>query len=382
MTPLDELLKLTNREDLVEVGGGHNQKGVDFQRHWAVAQMFELERKDTTDFLLLFETIQDIAILDSAETPTSICIYQVKKKDRKEWGWAELTALHQPKPPSIPKTAPRPKALSNVQNSPLGKLYAAVLAFKTLKSAGRFVSNAGCDLPLADGTSAATSLPCALSTISADHLALLSKALETLHPVGTPLPDLSRIHLERAGLPVDDPGTHLVGRVHDFLLTRSPRHAGQARSLVDSLLVIVGRLGARTDHCKTFNELRTERGYSRGDFTNALGKLATVPDLLDHLETWLSKLTLEGVGFLEITGIRAAAAAIYRRQVMGSRSPEEDRLIIACDAWLASQTDPTELKTFFEAAHNTLHAQHQSIRKPELLAHFALRAIQRCVDQT
>lgn len=380
--PLAELLDLTNRPDLAEAGGGHGQKGVEFQRHWAIMRMFELEKSGEKDFLLLFEAIQDVAVVDSCGAPTSICVYQVKKKDRNEWGWSTLTALHEPSDPTKPPGGGKTKPLSSVQNSPIGKLYATVSAFKTLQSTGRFVSNAGCNIALADGTNAATSLPTALSLLPLSHLDLLSKALETLHAVGEPVPDLSRIHLERVALSVDDPGTHIVGVVHKFLEGRSPRHAGQARSLVDALLVATSQLGAKTDTCKTFEDLRRERGFSKGDLTNALSQLQTIPDCLEHLETWLRRLTDEGVGFRETTTIRAAAASLYRRQVMGASSPEEQRLVASCDAWIDSHPDPTNLKPYFQSAFDDLSPSHALTRKPELIAHLALRAIQKCVDQT
>lgn len=126
--PLAELLALVNNKQLAEVGGGHNQKGVDFQRHWAVMRMFELEGAGEKDFLFLFEALQDVAVLDSATSPTRICLYQVKKKDRKEWGWADLTGLHQPPDlkksanPKKPSKATKAKPLKEVRGSPIGKL--------------------------------------------------------------------------------------------------------------------------------------------------------------------------------------------------------------------------------------------------------------------
>jgi hypothetical protein len=383
INPFDELLNVTNRDDLAEVGGAHNQKGVEFQRHWAVMRMFELEEAGAIDFLFLFEAIQDVAIVDSCDSPTSICVYQVKKKDRKEWAWADLTALHQPKNPGKPsggKTKTKP--LTDIHNSPIGKLYATILAFKEIKSTGRFVSNAGFDLPLADGSNAATSLPSALSGLSAQHLDLLSKGLETLHEAGAPIPDLSRIHLERVILPVDDPGTYLVGLVHKFLEKRSPRHAGQARSLVESLLAKIGPLGAKTANCKSFEDMRAQRGYSRSEFTEALGQLESVPDVCEHLDTLLSQLSREGLGFMEIISVRTAAASIYRRQVMCGRSNDEEKLVQACDAWLSIHPEPTQLKPFFQAAYDDLHVKYPTMKRPELLAHFALRAIYKCADLT
>lgn len=380
--PLAELLNVTNRTDLAEVGGGHGGKGAEFQRHWALMRMFELEESGQSDFLLLFEAIQDVAVMDSCDAPTSVCVYQVKKKDRNEWSWAALTSLHEPPDPSKPSSGTKPKPLSNVRDSPIGKLYAAVSAFAGIKSTGRFVSNAGCNLDLSDGTNAATSLPAALSLLAPNHVKLLSSALATLHAGGATVPDLSRIHLERVALSVDDPGTHIVGIVHKFLEGRSPRHVGQARALVDALLVATGRLSARTDTCKTFSELRQERGFSKSDLANALGQLEAIPDYLQYLETWLHQLSSEGVGFREVTSIRAAAASIYRHQVMGSRSSEENDLVSSCDAWIDANPDGPHLSTYLQDGYNALSPQHPSFKRSELVAHLALRAIQKCVDPT
>lgn len=378
-----EVLEVINRTDLAEVGGGHNQKGVDFQRHWAVMRMFQLEQEGAEDFLILFEAIQDVAILDSATSPTTICAYQVKKKDRKEWAWADLTALNQPSDPAKPEKKHKQKPLSEIKQSPLGKLYATVRAFKELKSTGRFISNAGFDLPLADGTNAATSLPSALSELSAHYLELLSKGLETLHEAGEPVPDLSLIHLEKVSLPVDDPGTQIVGLIHKFLDKRSPRHAGQARALADSLLARIGPLGAKTDTCKTFDDMRRQRGFSKAEFSEALGALEEIPDLLEHLTTWLNQLSAEGLGIMDVTAIRAAAASIYSRQVMGSKLAGEDELIVSCDKWLSShEVSWQQIRPVMESAYADLKEDAKSFKKPEILAQFLLRAIKICVDLT
>jgi hypothetical protein len=95
----DEIWAVATRKDLAETGGSHNEKGKEFQRHWAVMRMFEIEEKGTEDFLFLFESIQDIAEFDSATNPSSVQIYQVKKKDRKEWTWNDLTGLTAPSCP-------------------------------------------------------------------------------------------------------------------------------------------------------------------------------------------------------------------------------------------------------------------------------------------
>jgi hypothetical protein len=190
--PFAEILEITNNKDLSETGGGHNQKGIEFQRNWALLRMFELESDEQADFLLLFEAVQDVAVLDSTLAPTKIDIYQVKKKDRNEWTWASLTSLHTPQ---LGKQSKKPKPLDSVVVSPVGKLYAALRAFKLLPVTARFVSNAGCDLLMADGTNAATSLPVNMAALPPHFRDLLVESLATIHVKDEPSPDLSKIYV-------------------------------------------------------------------------------------------------------------------------------------------------------------------------------------------
>lgn len=78
--PFGEVLELANDKSFSETGGAHNQKGVEFQRNWALVRMFELEAVQPSDFLFLFEAIQDVALFDSAQAPTDVKIFQVKEE--------------------------------------------------------------------------------------------------------------------------------------------------------------------------------------------------------------------------------------------------------------------------------------------------------------
>ena len=89
----------------------------------------------------------------------------------------------------------------------------------------------------------------------------------------------------------------------------------------------------------------------------------------------------EGVDFMEIASIRLAVSAIHRRQLMGAVSSEEASVISSCDAWLDSHVPTPNLRQFFELAFNDLHAIHPNVRRPELLAHFAIKAAKKCVAQ-
>lgn len=374
----EEVFRVASDKELAETGGGHNQKGVDFQRAWALSRMFELEESGADDFLILFEAVQDVAELDSETAPSSIRIYQVKKKDRGEWEWSHLTRLSAPA-----KKRRADKTTDEIKDSPIGKLYSAVLAFKELKSSGVFLSNTGCNLPLADGGNAATSVSCDLSQLEAGHLDLLRAGLESLHNAGASPANPELIRVEKIPIHPDAPATHLQGVAVAFLNKRSPRHTGQAKSLVDALLAEVGPLGAKTDSCSNFEELRRQRGYSRAQFASALGSLEQVPDLVALAETWLEQLLTEGaLNFMEVTSVRVAMAAIYKRQVMGGDDPLTSALVSDCDAWLETNTPGPLLGPFFDGARTHLAPSHPSFRAAELTAHIALRAVRKCVDQT
>jgi len=376
---LSEILNVTNRDDLRETGGGHNQKGVDFQRYWALMRIFELESLGRDDFLFLFEAIQDVAEFDSSISPSAVTVYQVKKKDRGEWEWTALTQL--PSPKRKKKTPLSNEELSEVRVSPIGKLYATVLAFSSIHSRGQFISNAGCDLPLAGGGNAATSVPCALTALDGTYQSMLVAALQTLHTAGMPAPDLDRIRIEHVALHPDNLTNTLAGHVVNFLEQRSPRHSGQARALVASLIATIGPLGAKTDKCNTFEQVKERHGFTRSDLTKALGQLETLPDLLVHLEDWLRQLGNEGMSFMETAAIRAAAANYFSRQVMGSHTEQEIAFVAGCDEWLHINSQSGTLTEFFRKAHADLSRVHTALRKSELLAVFALRAITKCVAQ-
>lgn len=168
-----ELLLVANKPGLAETGGGHGAKGVDFQRWWAVLRMVEMEQANEPDFLLLFETVQDVTELDSVHSPSRARVYQVKKKDRGEWTWSVLTGTTVPPRKKSSKAAS--PVFTKVSDSALGKLQLSLAAFEKLPVEAYFISNAGCDIPLATGGNAATSMPCSLADFAIEHVQLLNR---------------------------------------------------------------------------------------------------------------------------------------------------------------------------------------------------------------
>jgi len=381
-----EVLLVANKPGLTETGGGHGAKGVDFQRWWAVLRMLELEQSNAPDFLLLFEAVQDVTELDSVSVPTKAAIYQVKKKDNGTWSWSMLTGISAPKRPKAAKkvksaastpAAPKPTAapsFDKVGDSILGKLHLSLTAFEKLPAEGIFISNAGCDVPLASGANAATSLPCALSDLATDHAQILTDALHTLGAAGAPIPDLKSVRLARVAIHPDDPSAPTVTKALELLTQRSPGHAAQAQAFVESLVMKVSALGRRTATCATFADLVEERGFSRAEFHSALSSLATIPDRNALFESWLTKLQQEGFDFRVLTTMRMAAARTAAERLTGA-SPEAFEIDAFCDSWAQANACGSDLKPYVDAALVAMKARFGQFRDEELLARFVMRAV-------
>lgn len=377
-----ELLHVANKPGLTETGGGHGAKGVDFQRWWAVLRMVELEQAKQSDFMLLFETVQDVTELDSANTPTHAHIYQVKKRDRGEWSWSVLTGTTVP-PKKKNKTANSKTAIptfTKVRESVLGKLQLSLAAFDKLPVEAYFISNAGCDIPLAAGGYAATSMLCSLADFAPEYAQLLTKALHSLSAATSPAPDLTKLKLKKVAIHPDEPSSYVIRSAMELLTERSPPHAGQAASFVESLVTKISPLGRHTDICSSFDELAKQRGFSRQEFIAALGALETVPDYSAYLTEWIIQLRQEGMDFMLTTAIRGEVLRVVREQLTGATLPTVQPLHDCCDAWLDSNAPGPDLRPYFEAALATLKEGFSGFRDAELLARFAMRAIKKCVD--
>lgn len=382
-----ELLLVANNPKYSETGGGHGAKGVDFSRWWAVFRMMELERDNVPDFLLLFESVQDVAELDSATTPTRARVYQVKKKDSGTWTWSVLTGTVAPKaPPGTQKKSANAAAspakaptFEKVPDSALGKLHLSLSAFNALPVEGVFLSNAGCDFPLASGGSAATAMPCSLADLAPSHVKLLTDAFASLSP-GAPPPDLARVKLLKVAIHPDNLTAPAIAAALELLNERSPEHAGQAKAFVDSLVMQLSPLTRRTDTCLSYEDLVKERGFSRSAFLAALAALEAVPDRLALLDVWLKQLQAEGLDFMTITSVRMAAARAQQDRLIGGTllSKEIDTF---CDGWIAANPLTSNLRPFVEAALAALRVKFCGHRDNDLMARFVMRAITKCVDQ-
>ncbi len=382
---LEAVFNAVSEPDIAETGGSHSLKGSEFQKNWAIVEMFSLyQQVGRDDFMLLFEAIQDVAVLDSATDPKSIDIVQVKKKDRGEWAWGALTNLHTPADPAKAagkKSVGKTKPLAGVSESPIGKLFTAMAALSELETSARFVSNAGCNIDLEVGGSAAAAERALCSELAPHFRMLLKSALDAVQKPGQAASDLSKTRLDKVDISVTNPSDKSLSAATSYLLKNSPSHAGQATAFVNSILVKLGPLGANTSRCSTFAELVEKQGFGMAQFRSALADLDQTPDLEAFFNEWLDEARKTGLSLMEATRVRTAFTAIYRRMLTGASLPDEPLVVAACENWIDTNPNFEPLHSWLADGIAQIEVDLPSMKTHELRAHLLLRAIYRCVDQ-
>lgn len=364
-----EIFSLSQDPAVAEAGGSHGQKGVDFQRYWAILRIFELKEVGASDFLLLFESIQDVAEFDSEISPTRVDIYQIKKKDSGEWSFNGLTGMLKPDGRKK-KVAPM---LSKVEKSPVGKLYKAGLAVRQLDASAHFVSNAGCDLPLARSGTASSLLKCLASELDASHASSLAEGLALLHATPGEIPDLKRLALRKTTLHPDNPHLLALGAATAYLSKYLPASAGQAKAFVDALFVQLSALGRQTEPVTSFEELRRQRGYSIAELDAALTDLKGVPDLKSHLDSVLVGLLHEGLPPLRRITVDIGVAKYFSALVSGAWGTDELALIDECAKAAPSLMGAAPLLPALEAEVARIAALHTAFKKTEVFAYLLIQ---------
>lgn len=285
---IHELERFEADDALHDFGGSHGSKGHDLASYWVIMRVVELERAKELDYLFVCEYMQDVAEFDSSTQPTSVQLYQLKKKENGYWQAHELTGQTGKK--KVPKA-----------DKPISKLFKHVRAFKDTSASGAFVSNAKFDVSLASGDSSVNDVRIGLHLLDADHAKAIQKAIAYAEGVDPSTVDLSQVELHHAVLAIDDLHRHTSGVVLEFLNEVAAEHSGQASSLVETLYSRIRVRARRTDKCADWKDLVDRRGFGRAQFTDAVESLVTVPDkarfrtdLLDRLSRdWKHRRTVQ-----------------------------------------------------------------------------------------
>jgi hypothetical protein len=369
-----EILLASLKPNVYESGGDYGQTGVDFQRYWALSRIIELVGGQADDFLVLFETFQDVAEFNHSQDPSHVRVYQLKMKSTGDWKWKTLTEL--------PKSS-RKKANSNEHTtpkefteSPIGKLALVLAELDSVKSEGIFVSNLGSEAELAIGGQAGTLRFCKFSELSQElQEQIKPELLKLKRPIS-----LDSLSLHKTELSVDDVDTHTRGKMYDLLLQSAPSHVGQSKSFCASLFAILSARGRKKDPPNDFAELARIRGYSKNDFEKDLEELRSVPDTQAVLESWLDQLKMEGMPIFEQTQLQVKVTQLFERRLrMGVLFSQTTHDSIT--DWVKANPPGTNLCSFLTAGMTALSQLGTPLTRVDIKAALLLEGIDQCLNQ-
>ncbi len=276
-----------------EKSGVNATLGFTFQQWWATLSITE-RLGGEADFAVGVEVKDDVAILDSAQFPTTVEFCQVKKHER-EGAWV-LKDLH--------KRGSKRKDGTH-EHSILAKLYVRRKEFGALRARLRFVSNIGVKLPdEADGTSHATNTD--LSSLTAEQQQLVK--LDIGAQLGVPMEqiDLAGVLIHKTNLPLCEPEIFVSGKLEQLSSTgqlpfRLSHTSVAARVLASE---VQGRASSNS-YARNFEELKL-RIISKAQALDILANVAqSKAPLSELLDEATAELDREGYPYIDRKDIKA-----------------------------------------------------------------------------
>jgi hypothetical protein len=289
----DSLDVLLRDRPMDEKNGANAGLGFTFQQWWAALSIAELLGGED-DFAVGIEVKEDIAILDSAQTPTKVAFCQVKKHER-EGVWV-LKDLHR-------KGSKRKDG--TYEHSILAKLYARRKEFGSSRASLRFVSNLGVKLPDESGGNAhATNAD--LSSLTPEQQQLVKQAIATQLGFPEEEVDLADVMVHKTNLPLGEPEIFVSGKLEQLSSTgRLPFQLSHTSVAARVLASEVQSRASSTTYARNFEELKL-RIISKAQALNILANVAqSKAPVSEVLDDATAELDREGHPFIERKDIKA-----------------------------------------------------------------------------
>ncbi|WP_081821749.1 dsDNA nuclease domain-containing protein [Achromobacter sp. DH1f] len=311
-----------------ETGGQDASRGFNFQVWHAVIEVLRAF-KQGEDFAVVLEWQQDIAVLNSSQTPTGARFLQLKKNERAaHWTLHQISAPEQSNasqsdqsdvhdasaaaPPSTKQSGKSGKAAKSrktTKPSFLAKLYQQRRRFKALEQSRlEFVSNVKYQVTGPDGAKK-TYDTVTLATLDAKILSELEdKIRRQLELPPEENVDFSDIDLLISDCPLTDSHKHATGELAAMQMSGGLQLSGSATMI--AVLIIASYVHQRSGNRKfarTFEELLS-RAITRTDVSewlSAANKAGVSPE--DQILEIVERMDRETASFSIVRKMRDAA---------------------------------------------------------------------------
>jgi hypothetical protein len=242
-----------------EKSGSLATQRLEYQAQWALTLLFDIH-VGSEDYAIAVEFHDDVAVMDSSVSPSSIKFYQVKTSTKAHW--------------TVPALFTRKSGKDGVKlPSYIGKLYANYLRFEGFSESASFVSNIPCQV-----TPSGAATACFADMDVKHQAAFLSKINEE-YPEVT-LDDCKALHFVESDLSLKDASGHLRGKLTDFI---EKVVGGDAIYRPSSLYLLMTdefrRRAIQSGSYASISELIQKKAVTKADVNSWLDTIRTGKDL-------------------------------------------------------------------------------------------------------
>jgi hypothetical protein len=289
----DQWAKLHRSPDVAESGGEENNTATDFARHWAIAHIAEALIDEADEYVILFEYLQDIAVLDSPHAPTKISLYQLKKRAHPPWTKSSLTARKKPEEWGKAVETEKPKHLRG--RSILGKLYYAVHSASSLgKASGILLTDGQFNLNGADNQPITAFSKTPIDKLAKAEVEFIGKRLRKELEYQD-LTNLGSLHIEQTRMNSAGMREYVRGVISGFLEKNFPGRPTVSGALMEKMLEKFGKLSGLTPACHCLDDLVRHKGFTKSQFIAMVTESIPARSWDEKLCSLTSDLKAEGV---------------------------------------------------------------------------------------
>lgn len=289
-----------------DVAGAIASNRFDYQKDWALSKIIELCSQDRS-FITVFDYYDDVLIFEPSTSPRAD-FYQVKSLRDKAWTAGELLRR-------------RGSSLSK-----LGKLRDSKERNSALVATLNFVSNAGYNISLADGTPCGIKEKVCLNELAKEQRDLIEKKLEKEFGNAS-LSIMDDAFLLHSSLGIDGHSEEAQARLANLFEKLFPTVEYKSKTIYDSLATEIARRNNIEKTYSTREALLNEKGLSSDDFRAIIGQYCKRigPDKL--WAEYSQSLVAEGWTARRLHKLKDAILRLW----MELNNPESNHLIELCE---------------------------------------------------
>lgn len=304
-----------------EISGSLTAGRYGYQTNVGILKLIELMETGKA-FCLVFDYFDDLAVLDHAEQPQTIRLYQIKTKDTGEWSMGSLCKF-------AGKTKPR---------SFIARMYAHAESFGAFLEETGFIGNAPYTIALTSGgTSTGAHHRIAAADMHVDEQSKAVAAVIKEYPDAAAAAWMPKLVLIRAPLGVHNHEPTIKGLLNDYFV-RAGISSDIALSAIYETLHsnIVEKMGFAQQGLST-SELIERKSLARADVEELLHRAANRhKGILAAWETVERDLAQSGKGSADI--IRLKTLVARHQQDRNSRQPQAQAMRMAAETWVTANT--------------------------------------------